>query len=719
MAVGKKVSDSLDRVKCNVKTFYDYFKPNYDCFHEFRRFVFKSSLSDDDINLLQQLQKPQLEFNILEAYISRLRGEFARQQPSISVGSADGAQVDPQMLTMIEDHFRAILFEANNNSFEYNVYTDLLSGGFSVIKVWSEYSNEMAFDQVLRMARVDDPTLCGFDVVARYPHKGDGNYSFELYPRTREEAEQEFNINLDDLKYSRNFEGFTWSYNNNQEDILLVGDYYEKKKKKTKIVQLATGQVMTADDYEKFLATWETFDTIAVPPAASRTRNSEITTICRYQVIENQILDYSETDYKSLPHIFVDGNSIMIRNGNNGAIQQMTRPYVYQAKDTQRLMNYAGQCWANELENMVQHKWKVALESIPEQYKDAYTNNQIPSIVIYKALNEQNPDQPIPPPAEVQRPPMPPEIQGAFVSGFQTTQNILGAYDASLGANGNDISGKAIIAGSTNSNAASMPYVVGFMQGLNQAAQVCVELMSAKYEPNSPRSIPLMSAEGKNSFAKINAPGAPQFDFSPNALNVRVKASVNFSVQKSQSLQTITQLTQAEPIFGEFINTECLDVLVDNLEIRGIDQMKDRSKVFMQKKQQQQQMAMKQPNPAMLKAQADQQKMQLEQQKQAQTAQQSQIDAQLKAADIASKERSNDIAEAKLQFQLQEAQLEGAVKIDAHQTEKYKTAIDAVLQVADQKHRHAKEVTELHHNAIELVHTMKQDNKPKPANPTA
>lgn len=705
MVIGKRVSSQLERIKNNVKQSYDYFLPNYQRYHDFRRFVFESSLSKQDIDVLNEQLKPPLQFNVLEAYISRLRGEFAKQEPSISVHAEDGAQVNSATLQLVEDYFRAILFEANNNSFEYDVYTDLLSGGFSVMKVWTEYQNEMSFDQSIRVGRAKDPTLCGFDVLAQFPHKGDGNYSYELFPKRADEVEDEFNIKVQDLKFTRDFEGFSWSYNNNNEDIVLLADYYEKKKKKAKIVQLATGQILTEDDYEKFLERWNSLGTIAVPPTVGRSRISEITTICRYRAIENQVIDYQETDYKYLPHIFVDGNSITIKKGEDGAVQQMTRPYVYQARDTQRFMNYAGQCWANELENMVQHKWIVPLEVIPEQYKDAYTNNQVPSVVIYKSLNDENPEQPLPPPREVQRPPMPPEIQGAFAGGVQTVQNILGAYDAALGVNGNDVSGKAIVAGSTNSNASSMPYVVGFLQGLNQAAQCIVDLIPKVH--TAPRSIPVVTPEGKKDFVKINSPGAPQLRYDSNVMQVRVEAGVNFAVQKQQSLQMIIEMSRAEPIFGEFINTMGLEVILDNMEIRGIDQLKEQAKIFMQKKQQQQQAAMQQPNPQVIKAQSDQQKMQLEQQKLAQSTQQDQIGAQLKAAEIASKERSNDIAEAKLQAQLEQTQLESAVKIDAHQTEKYKTAIDAALQVADQQHRHAKESVDVAHKGIELAHNIK------------
>jgi hypothetical protein len=699
--IAKKTASQLDRLKANAKNSYDYFKPNYDRYHTSRRFVFDSSLSADDIALLNDLGKPQIECNVLEAYISRLRGEFAKQEPSITVRTMDGAKIDTATLHIVEDHTRAILAEANNNSFEYEVYTDLLSGGFSAMKVWTEYAGEMKFDQVIRLARVFDPTLCGWDIMARYSHKGDGRYSFENFPKLADEVESEYNIKLDNIKFTRTMDGFNWSYRNSKnEDIMIVCDYYEKRMKKAKIVQLSDGQILTEKDYEEYLMDFESSGTVALPPVVGRSRMTDITVIDRYRFVEDQIIDRTETDYRYLPHIFVDGNSVLLKQGGDGAVQQMTRPYIWHAMDTQKLKNYAAQTLANELENMVQSKWKVAIESIPEQYLDAYTNNQIPSVMVYKSVNDDNVDQPLPPPQEIQRIPMPPEVSNALGMSDQIIQNTLGAYDASLGVNGNDISGKAIEAGATNSNAASMPYVVGFLQGLNQAAQIIVDLIPKTMVNET--SIPVIAPDGKDDFVKINQQGGFPINYSTNSLQVRVEAGVNFSVQKSRALQQIIQLTQASPLFGQFINEMGLEVLLDNLEIRGIDQLKVLSTQFMQQLKQQKQLQMQQMqnNPQV-------QRVQLEKQKLAQTAQQDQVENQLKSTELAATYEQIQNDRIKLFLQSQQSNLDNAVKIDQHQTEKYKAAIDAALQVTDQQHRHTKETVEKIHDGIELAHTIK------------
>ena len=262
--VAKRYAERLEDIKESVEQSREYFQRNIDRYNEFMRFVFKTSLSSEDIAALNELGKPTIEFNIVEALISRLRGEFAKQQPGLTVRAADG--IPTQMLTptftqqinVVEAHLRAIFFDASNDKMEYNVYSDLLAGGFSAMRVFTDYVNEMSFEQNINVERVFDPTLCGWDPMARDSHKGDGQYCFELFPMTRKEFEDDYGTKLSDsMNYTRNIGGFGWSYKSEKEDIILVCDYYEKKRKRVKIVKLSNGHTVLENDYKAFLGKWE------------------------------------------------------------------------------------------------------------------------------------------------------------------------------------------------------------------------------------------------------------------------------------------------------------------------------------------------------------------------------------------------------------------------------------------------------------------------------
>ena len=436
--IAKEHQERLPEIKKSIDQSYQYFKPNCDRYKEFTKFVFQSSMTTQDLNVLKSLGKPNIEFNILESYVSRLRGEFAKQQPSLQVRAADGVPINmitpefQKTIEVIEAHLRSIFFSATNDQLEYNIYSDLLAGGFSVVEIYTDYISEMSLEQNIVVDRVFDPTLCGFDPLARKSHKGDGRYCFQIYPKTKEEFEKEYgNKVTENMRFAKNVEGFTWSYRNEREEIVLLCDFYEKKKKKTKIYKLSAGQVVTKKQYEEILEAWEESGRLEQPPAIINERFSMLESIVRYRLCENDVLDYVETDFKHLPLVFFDGNSVMITESNNQ--QQMTRPYVYHAKGIQRLKNFAGQSLGNELENLVQHKFVVAKESIPEEYLEAYQDVQKQSTLIYNHFLDRNaPEVQLPPPREVVRPPIPPEITNAFRLSDEMTQVILGTYDPSL-----------------------------------------------------------------------------------------------------------------------------------------------------------------------------------------------------------------------------------------------------------------------------------------------
>lgn len=678
--IAEKYLKQHSRIKKNVEKSYITFKDNYDRFHRVRRFVFETTLSDDDISLLKELNKPQLEFNVLCAYISRLCGEFSKQEPSILVTADNGIPVDPETIEVIEGHIRHIFFEAKKRNTQYEIYKDQLSGGFSGFKVWTQYAHAMSFDQVICVGRPYEPTLCGYDPLAILPDKSDGQYYFEIYPQNKDVFKSENpDVDLDNLSFTKAEKGFNWSYKSQNEDVVILCDYYEKKKQRKKIVKLANNAVMTMDDYEKFTEEWYQRGFSEQPPAiVGKPRWTEIERICRYQLIGTEIIKYEETDFKYLPGVFVGGNSIMLRDGESGEFKEFTKPYVWDAIGAQKLKNFAGITLADDIENMVQHKFMVAKEALPQEkdYLNAYTNVQQANTLVFNAFQDGDPDKPIPNPLrEVQRVPTPPEVPNTFAMTDQIIQAELGSYDAALGINDNQLSGVAIVEGATQSNAAAMPYVVAHMQGLTQVAQIIIDLIPKYYR--TPRTIPIITKEGKRDYVTINQKGGVSFNYDENALQVRVEAGVNFAIQKSRALQQVIAMTQASPAFAQFMNEEGLEVLLDNMEFRGSDILKQKATAWMQKFKQ---MQAQQPNPAQMQ-------MQLESAKLQQKDKEMQVNAKLKAAELSISKQKADTEQLEALAMIGESKDHILIAHDKAQAENTRSAVDLAIKAAELQHK--------------------------------
>jgi hypothetical protein len=714
----------LPQIKKDIETSWLYFQDNIKRYNEFYAFVFKTALSNADTDKLALLGKPPIEFPILEAHISRLRGEFAKQQPMIDVHAAEGltiGKVDDsylKLLKVVEAHLKEVLFNSNTDEFTYDVYSDLLAGGFSVAKVSTEYVNEKSFMQKIVVERVFNPTLCGFDPLATASHKGDGRYCFELFPMTQEEFAAEFGPEkAKTFNFTRSIEGFNWTYKNTDEKIVLVGDYYVKRQKTVTLVRVVpndiTEETMTLADYNKMLKNWES---IEQPPRILERRKSTTTTIDRYRICQNEILEHTETAYPMLPLIFVDGNSVMITDQTGGPVTQMTRPYVYQAKGAQRLMNFAGQTIGQELEDMPKQIYRVPIEGIPKQYEKIYQNPQLASTLVYHQNDPMQPEMRLDPPEVLPRMATPPLVNETFGGGQTLIQQILGNYDSILGVNDKQVSGVAIQQGALQSNAAAIPYLMGYIKGLQRIAEVIINIMPLIYK--TPRSIPIQLPNGKRDYQVINAPypkedkqkkllqkaqeagmglgnelpqeedqdaetdeyeNAIMFNYDPEDINVSIEPGVNSHIQKQVSFELLTAAMQASPTLAEFFNQQGLPVLLESLDLPGMEGLKEMAEQFQAQMQQMRAEAMKQPTDADKIAQAEINKAQME----AQSAhEKTQAQLAIEAAKLAiERER---LEKERAELMLKAAEIGAKVNAEKEKTSAAvaKSSIDALIDVA-------------------------------------
>lgn len=689
MVIKQSAQDNFDSIKKDIQNGWLYFKKNYKTFNDFVRFVFKTTLTPGDGAVNQELQKPNMEWNILEAFISRLCGEFSKIDPAFTVRAKDGVQiVNPEIINLVESHLKAAFCSDNLNTLSYFIYRNLLAGGYDVAKIYTEYTNEMSFDQKICIEQVFDPTLTVFDPLARKPHKGDGRFACELFPKSVDDAIEIYGKDITEgITFTRSsVGGFNWSYRNQKEEIILFAEFFKKRTKKTKILQLANGHTVTEKQYNEFLDKWNNAGYLEQPPAVIKSRMTDICFIDKYTLTGSKIVDFEETNYNMLPLVFFDGNSIIVRDNENAAAEQVIRPYVYHARDNQRMKNFAGQSLCNEIENMVQQKWKAPVEGIPDNkdYQLAYTNPQQATVVLYNQFKDGDPNQQLNPPQEIARQPIPQELLSTFQLADNTMQVILGSYDAALGANDNDISGVAIIQGAMHSNSAAMPFTTGFIHGWARCAELYLSLLPKYYV--TPRTIPIVKEDGKRDYYMINKPGNMSFDYDVSALEVSIEPGVNYEVQKQVALKTITTLMQVSESFNQFMNQNGLGVLLDNIDIRGIDTLKYMVEEWMQQQQQQAAQAQQAQSSQVTPEQVEMAQIQVMSQKNQIDAQKNQTDAQVEMAKVNTKaavdSKMADIKFLDVMSKVQASNLDRALEQQRLDAEDARSQIEAATKVS-------------------------------------
>jgi hypothetical protein len=268
-----------------------------------------------------------------------------------------------------------------------------------------------------------------------------------------------------------------------------------------------------------------------------------------------------------------------------------------------------------------------------------------------------------------------------------TVQVILGSYDAALGANENDISGIAIMQGAMHSNAAAMPYTMGFIHGWARLAECYLDLLPKYYVTQ--RTIPIVLPNGKRDFYEINKKGGNaqnlKFDYDVSALEINIEPGVNYEVQKQIALKTITALMGVSESFKEFMNQNGLEVLLDNIDIRGIDKLRYMVTEWMDKSKKAAEEAQAKnasvPTPEEIAAsqvQVEAERVQVEREN-------NQLDAQVEMAKsnaaTAVKNKEADIKFLEVMSKIQNADLDRALDQERVDAENARTAVDMSINV--------------------------------------
>jgi hypothetical protein len=721
MATRETDDEILFRLRKSVETSYIYFKDNCQRFRDFKNYTFRETLTEQQKGMLTSLNRPQLEFNMGAANVARKLGEFSMHEPSIYVSPCEGIPVNTDIIETVEGNIRYKIHDANRNSFSTEIYKDMLGGGFSAGKVRTDFQSSMSFNQDIIWEKCFDATMVGFDPLARAPHKGDGSYSFEMYPVLATDLKVQYpQMNLSLKADSTYIESYQWSYKDMHDNVvILVCDFYEKKKRRVKIVRLADGRVMTMKQYEKLQQYWAEQQIIEQIPEIINQRMTLLDVIQNYKFIRDQILEKEETDYCYLPHVFFDGNSDVLCKGHTNTSYQFTKPYYYHAKGAQDMMNFMGIAITNSVDNLSCSKFIVKEEAIPQQqdYIDAITEPQRANTLVVRAYSENDPNKPIPDPIrEVQYPALPPEVMGTFGQSIQFIQAILGS-GTSNPENAHDyISGKAIIEASNADNAAGMPYTVGYLAGLEQMARIHVDLMP-KYLIGR-RTIPIVNKAGDRISQDINMPGKPHINYKQNEINVQIDAGVNFQVQKDKAMAQIVGLMNASPKFAEFMNSEQgLPILLSNLVVYGADRLKDAADVWLQQQKEQQAQAMQlqqemmKQDPRYIKAQADIQKVQIEGEELQLKAEQQAFDREVKVAELALEQEKVQNEAILVQHEAAQEEVNAAVQREKAQAEIVSHSLDAAAKLAHIEHQTRMDEHESIRKSVELHHKIKKINE--------
>lgn len=547
------------------------------------RFAFVSGKQWDDHLKSKRRNKPNYEFNRIRQLIRRVTGQQLKNKPNIKVRAVEDNDKD------VADIYNGLIKNIEVQSSAENAYDTAFQwacgGGYGVLRVVSEYEPGDSFDQRLVIKNVMDPMTCFCDPSAREFDRSDARFWFisELIPNEQFKARwpkakpEDFDVTTYTDVYDRE-----WF---NEKETRIAEYWYIEPETKT-IYLLDDGSVVNADEFDLIK------DEMANPPLDPQTGQPafkpvtikegpkgqpmirEVETNCVYSVPVyggGKLEEPTKWGGTMIPIVPQWGDLVSI--DGKQIFSGMTRF----GRDSQMIHNF-------EMSTLVEVVAKLPnspMKATPAMIKglDSYYERlgyDDPPVILFN----HDPQAPGMSPSREPMAQMPTALIGLANIAGDEMKATLGVYDASLGAQSNETSGRAIMARNNQADTANFVYIDNQVKALKRLGEILVDAIPAYYDAD--RTIRILGDDMAETYVRVNHPviGADGELHVENDLT-RGKFDVVCTVGKSYDTarmeladlgQTLAQTPGPIGAIGQFLLFKSLDVPGIDMYVQAVRQ---------------------------------------------------------------------------------------------------------------------------------------------------
>jgi hypothetical protein len=508
-------------------------------------------------------QRPMYEFNKTRPVVKSVTNDMRQNSPAVKItagesGRKDEAETLMGLIRNIEAQSRADTAYDTAGFFA-------AAGGFGVIEIVTEYSNDDAFDQDIRIKEKRNPFAVKFDPNAKEFDKRDGRYAFEELDFTREAFQARWpDADPCDFNAANIARCGDWI----TEKQIRVVKYWCKHPATKTIYQLSDGRVLDEDDYQALAPTLGQPGPMGEPPVTLKQSRQ-----VKYDQIKVTYESGKETlegpfDWagKFIPLVPVWGESVNIRGEEHFA--GIARPI----KDSQRLFNWdvcVGQeVMANQPRSPFMYTAKM-IEGYEAEWRNLATNNApgLPYNVDPDAPGGGRPERA-----------MPPAFPGGFFESAMFTAELIKSVSNVVDGpiQSRAASGKAIQAVENQMDVGNFDYIDNLARAKAFVGEILVDLIPKIYDTE--REVAILGADGKESYVKLNQTvmgpdGRPQVinDLSMGKYAVTVTIGPSYATQRMETLDILTKLAENEAV-GPLV----ADLIAKNMDFKGSQELESR-----------------------------------------------------------------------------------------------------------------------------------------------
>jgi hypothetical protein len=525
--------------------------------------------------------RPCLTINKLPQHVRQVTNEQRQNRPSGKVIPADD-NADVQVAEIFNGVVRHIEYMSDADVAYDTACDNQVTYGEGYLRLLTEYCNDETFDQDIRIGRVRNSFSVYMDPTIQDPCGADAEWCFITEDILKEEYERMFpDATPISTLYSQGVgdQGISsWL----QEDTIRIAEYFYYKHERAVLH-------LYPDNQTAFSRTPRDKQLMALFGAPIRSRDVDRKKVMWMKTNGFDVLEEREWAGKWIPVVRVIGNEWEVDG------QMYISGLVRNAKDAQRMYNY----WTSQEAEMLALAPKAPFigyggqfEGYEMQWKTANTTNW--------PYLEVNPDVtdgagsvlPLP-----QRAPPPLPQTGLIQAKMGAADDIKGTtgqYDASLGMQGNERSGKAILAREKQGDVGTYHYVDNLARAIRHITRQIVDLIPKIYDTQ--RIARIIGVDGEVDMVKFN-PSQPEavkeirdpqtggmvekiYNPSVGVYDVMVTTGPGYMTKRQEALDAMSQILQTNPQLWAVAG----DLFIKNMDWPGAQEMAARFKKILDPK---------------------------------------------------------------------------------------------------------------------------------------
>jgi len=504
--------------------------------------------------------RPMLTINRLPQFVRQITNDIRQAEIAIKVAPEDDDS-DPALAKTFDGLIRQIQYQSSAKYVYAQSAEHQTACGIGWFRICTEYANDSAFDQEIRIKGIRNPLSVYDDPAAIEPDRSDSNWRIitEMMPRKSfkeqypDAEETSVDVSLDSAQST-----IFWG----SQDLIRIAEYWRKVPVDKELALMPDGSTLDWGSVPKDLRPFL--------PAPVKTRIHKGHRIEQFVVSGGNILE-GPNDWP--------GSYIPIVPVIGGEMPLEARTYRYSAirfaRDPQQLYNFYRTATAEAIALQPKAPYLVTMKMIGKVKGiwDQANKSPLPYLPY-----EVDPDAPSQRPQREAPPALPAALmQEAQVAG-EDMKATTGIFDAALGARSNETAGVAIRARQIEADTANYHFVDNLQRSLEYAGRVLIDLIPKIYD--NERVIRLMGEnDAEEETVKINQvvmgmDGVPIVvnDLSAARFDVRVKIGKSYQTKRAEAADSLLAFVQAVPAAGQV----AADLIAKNFDWPGADELAKR-----------------------------------------------------------------------------------------------------------------------------------------------